>query len=264
MSDSVYIVFIREIILYADDRNMNSSNILRKRKYYFMKYLIPMVLLLVLCSCDRNSPDIKESVDVMPPDTIVNELKSKVSQSGLYRLVRSGGVITDPSTSTGKSISKPVVEHVRTTQRIPLIKGAQMYLQYRIWPLPERPAYADLKRVLKHPEMNLPDGKVATGSEFMIKSKVSVNQAIGFTGYGLDEDYELVEGDWIFEIWYKDKKMIEQKFTTYHPDKEEIAAINPLLMLGNNVVGLQKHVEKSNPKLNWPKITIGGTPSAEP
>ena len=28
---------------------------------------------------------------------------------------------------------------------------------------------------------------------------------IAYTGYGLDEDYELVEGDWIFEIWYQDE-----------------------------------------------------------
>ncbi|MFC1772490.1 hypothetical protein ACFL3A_03950 [Pseudomonadota bacterium] len=28
----------------------------------------------------------------------------------------------------------------KTTERIPLIKGGQMYLQYRIWPLQGQPA----------------------------------------------------------------------------------------------------------------------------
>ena len=196
-----------------------------------MKYLIPIALLLVLCGCERNSPVTQEDsakVVTSPkgaasdetPDDLDNPLKGHVGRVGLYRLVRSGGVIADPNTGTGKAVSKPVIELVKSTERIPLMKGAQLYLQYRLWYLPERPAYIDLRRVLKHPEMKLPDGSVATGSDYMLKQKVSVNQAIGYTGYGLDEDYELVEGDWVFEIWYQGEKMIEQKFTTYWPEKE--------------------------------------------
>jgi len=52
--------------------------------------------------------------------------------------------------------------------------------------------------------MTLPDGTVSTGSDFIIKRKLSSNQVIAYTGYGFDEDYELVEGEWSFEIWYKD------------------------------------------------------------
>jgi len=103
------------------------------------------------------------------------------------------------------------------------------------WPVPDQPAYVDLRRVLKHPEMTLPDGSVSTGSDYTIKGKVSVNQVIGYTGYGLDEDYELVEGDRVFEIWYQDRKLIEQKFTTYRPGKEEIATFEALLSPGNHV-----------------------------
>ena len=51
----------------------------------------------------------------------------------------------------------------------------------------------------------------------MITGKVLYGQVVAYTGYGLNEDYEIVEGDWIFQIWYEDKKMIEQKFTTYWP-----------------------------------------------
>ena len=176
-----------------------------------MKYLIPIALLLVLCGCERNSSVTQEDstkVVTSPedaasddtPDNLDKPLKGHVGRAGLYRLVRSGGVIDDPNTGTGKAVAKPVVELVRTTERIPLIKGVQMYLQYRIWPLPAQPAYVDLRRVLKHPEMTLPDGSVSTGSDYMIKGRVSVNQVIAYTGYGLDEDYELVEGDWVFEI----------------------------------------------------------------
>ena len=226
-----------------------------------MKYLISFALLLALCGCETNSSESvvseKTTADLDKP------LKGKVSRPGLYRLVRSGGVIDDPSTGTGKSVVKPVVELVKTTQRIPLIKGGQMYLQYRIWPLPAQPAYVDLRRVLKHPKMTLPNGSFSTGSDRMIKGKISSNQVIAYTGYGLDEDYELVEGDWVFEIWYQDKKVIEQKFTTYRPDEAEIAKLEPILALGNRAVGQSPPTNKPFSRRDWPRITVGGTKSPE-
>jgi hypothetical protein len=233
-----------------------------------MKYLIPVALLLALCGCERNNPGSQDNAEGVAtpervatgktPDDLDQTLKGHVGRAGLYRLVRSGGVIDDPSTTTGKSVLKPVVELVRSTDRIPLIKGVQMYLQYRIWPLPEQVAYANLRRVLKHPPMTLPDGSTSTGSDYMIKGKVSANQAIGYTGYGLDEDYELVEGDWIFEIWYQDRKMIEQKFTTYRPDEAEITKLEPILSLGNRAVGQSEPAGKSFSRFDWPRTTVGG------
>jgi hypothetical protein len=47
---------------------------------------------------------------------------------------------------------------------------------------------------------------------------------MGFDGYGFNEDYELVEGDWTFQIWYQDKKLIERKFVSYRPDPEKVSA----------------------------------------
>lgn len=228
-----------------------------------MKYLVSMAFLLALFGCAGNPPGSQNSSNGSESLSYLDKpLKGRVSQHGLYRMVRSGGLVKDPNTSTGKAVSKPVVQRVKSTERIPLIKGAQMYLQYRIWPIPARPAYVDIRRVLKHPEMKLPDGSVSTGSDYMMKGKVSSNQLIVFTGYGLDEDYELVEGDWIFEIWYEGKKMIEQKFTTYWPDKEEIATLTPILMLGNKVVGQDPPPRKFS-RSNWPRIVVGGKKSPE-
>jgi hypothetical protein len=200
-----------------------------------MKYVIPAVLLAALLGCERASQgpqDIgaagtsAQTVDAEKSLIYLEKpLQGKVSQRGLYKLVRSGGLVDNPSTSTGKAIANPVIQLIKSTDRIPLIKGAQMQLQFRIWSLPDQPAYVDLRRVLKHPEMSLPDGSVSTGSDYMIKGRVSVNQIIAYTGYGLDEDYELIEGDWVFEIWHQNRKLIEQKFTTYHPDKDEISAL---------------------------------------
>jgi len=230
-----------------------------------MKYLIPIALIVSLFGCDRNSPESQNDTNVSPSEetTTTNNLsyldqplQGKVSQRGLYRMVRSGGIVNDPHTTTGKVVSSPVIELVKSTDRIPLIKGAQMYLQYRLWPLPDRPAYVELRRVLKHPKMTLPDGSVTTGSDFTVKRKVSSNQIIVYTGYGFDEDYEQVEGDWVFQIWHGNKKLIEQKFTTYRPTKEEIAALRPVLDLGNKVLTRMESPNNPNPRLNWPRVIV--------
>jgi len=232
-----------------------------------MKYLLPVVLLLALAACERQSSDPQEAyaeappVDIMEgdesPQFLAQPLQGKVSQRGLYRMVRSSGVVDDSDTNTGKVISKPVIQLVESTDRIPLIKGAQMYLQYRIWPFPNQPAYVDLNRVLKHPEMKLPDGSVTSGSEFEIKRRVSSNHVIVYTGYGFDEEYELVEGDWVFEIWYEDKKLIEQTFTTYWPDKEEIATLKSVLEMGNNVLTKMQSPDNPDVSKNWPRVMVG-------
>ena len=238
-----------------------------------MKHYMPFILLLALCGCENSEiTSLDSESNAVASGKIAEEkmkvedsgpVKGRVSQSGLYRLVRSGGVIDDPSTSTGKSVSRPVVELVKTTERIPLIKGVQMYLQYRIWPLPAQPAYADIRRVLKHPAMNLPDGSVSTGSDYTIKSRVSSNQVIGYTGYGFDEAYELVEGDWVFEVWYEGRKVVEQRFVTYKPDEMEVAKLKPLLALGNRAVGQQQVDDKAVTRFDWPRISVGGSEPAD-
>ena len=186
------------------------------------------------------------------PAYLDKPLTGKVNQHGLYRLLRSGGVVDDPNTSTGKVTAKPVIQLVESTERIPLLKGAQMYLQYRIKPFPDRPAWVDFRQVLKHPEMTLPDGSVSTGSDISFKGKVSANQSIGYIGYGFDEDYELVEGDWVFEVWYQDKKLVEQTFTTYWPDKEETATLESRLAPSKRKGGQVRSSPTPLAEKDWP------------
>ncbi len=156
-------------------------------------------------------------------------IKGKVIKAGLFKVIRSGGLVNSANTSTGKAIAKPVIQMIKATNRIPLIKDAHMSLQYRIWNLPEKVSYIKLKRVLKHPTITLPDGTTSTGSEYMITGKVSIGQVIAYTGYGLNEDYEMQAGDWTFQIWYDNKKLIEQTFTTYLPDEKETQQWNERL-----------------------------------
>jgi hypothetical protein len=60
-------------------------------------------------------------------------------------------------------------------------------------------------------------GVVRPGAQAPIRrSEYSAPKRIGdwlFLVYSLDEDWELVPGDWTFEIWYENRKLTSQTFT---------------------------------------------------
>ena len=185
-----------------------------------MKKILFVICLLVLSACEQNqdAAQVKESVTAE-----VRQPVGRVLQYGIYTLLRGGQVIDDPKTSTGKSVTKPVITRDRTTDQIPLVKDKYMAYQYRLSNIPGR--MVKLRRVLQHPELHLPDGTTSTGSDFTINKKLERGEVFAYDAYAFNEDYEMEEGEWIFQIWYKDSKLVEQRFTTYHPDAEEMARL---------------------------------------
>lgn len=214
-----------------------------------MKYLIAVLTISCVViiydnffnqpiNLEANTFEMQNNDDIVSP-------QAKVIKAGLFKVIRSGGLVESKNTSTGKAIAKPVIQMLKTTERIPLVKDAHMSLQYRIWNLPEQPAYIKLRRVLKHPVMSLPDGSQSSGSDYMITGKVSVGQVIAYTGYGLNEDYEMLEGEWTFQIWYKDEKLIDHTFVTYYPDEVEQEQLGDLSLTEN-----KPRLSASNSEIN--------------
>lgn len=184
-----------------------------------MKYLYVFLLATLVMACDQESATSKKTSNKTDAAKV---LRGKVFEYGIYRAQRKGRVLGNLSTNTGKIVSKPVLELEETTDRIPLVKNTYFAYRYRLMDLPKIEAkkpVVDVRKVLIHPEMTLPNGTKSTGWDRMDRGRTSAGQVIAFDGYAFNEDYEMVEGDWIFQIWFQDKKMVEQKFTTYKPEK---------------------------------------------
>ena len=139
----------------------------------------------------------------------------RILQYGIYDLVRGGRVVDSQITTTGKAVSRPVIQQIEQTNSVPMRKDVYFAYQYRLSNLPTNKPVVKLKRVLKHPEITLPDGTKITRSEYLIKGRVKRGEIFAFDGYAFNETYEMVEGDWLFQIWYEGEKMVEQKFTSY-------------------------------------------------
>ena len=200
-----------------------------------MKYLITCLLVAALAGCDKASdtpgkPDAVITAAAVPADAqaevapeTVKEPRGRVFEYGIYNALRKGRPRDEITANTGKVINKPVLELAEQTDRIPLVKGSYFAYRYRLLDLPKyvvmKPV-VELRKVLVHPEMTLPDGSTATGSDRVFKGRTSAGQVIGFDGYAFNEDYELVEGEWTFQIWYQDQMLVEQTFTMYWPEAD--------------------------------------------
>lgn len=136
---------------------------------------------------------------------------------GIFDVVKEGKVKTSPDTSTGKIISKPTLSLQRQTHRIPLEAGVHFGYQYRL-SLPTETHSATLTRIIRHPEMVKPDGTRSTGSSRKIRKRVKNGNVFALDGYALTEPYELVAGEWVFQIWHHQQLLVEQKFITYDAD----------------------------------------------
>ena len=142
--------------------------------------------------------------------------RGKVTRFGLF-LDRGAGWVQDSTqSSTGKVIRSATLVFDEETNRIPLVKGT--VFSYRYWlkfaPSEQRP---ELTRVLMHPAMTLPDGSTVTRSERTITGNATHGIVTAIDAYALSEDYELVEGEWVFQLIWQDEKLVEQRFTTYVP-----------------------------------------------
>jgi len=184
-----------------------------------MKKLLFFILMGAVAGCEQGVLIGETSSETGKAD-VVQDPGGRILQWGIYTLLRGGDVVESEKTTTGKAVSKPVITRDRETDRIPLIKDKYMAYQYRLSNLPDT-RVVKLRRVLKHPPFHLPDGTVSTGSDFMITKKLDYGEVFAYDAYALNEDYEMVEGEWVFQLWYEDGMLVEQKFTTYWPDDED-------------------------------------------
>lgn len=189
-----------------------------------MRQLLVMLLVIVGSGC-ANSPDTTSSENTANESTASKtaEPSGRILRAGIFSKVSGGTPIQSSETSTGKALSKLVMTFIKEAERIPIKKDTIIGYQYRLSNLPDVPSVA-LRRVLRHPPFTLPDGSVTTGSDFTIRKKVERNEVFAYDVYALNETYEMVEGEWIFQIWYLDKLLLERKFTTYSLEDEANAA----------------------------------------
>ena len=114
---------------------------------------------------------------------------------------------TSPSLALDELEDFPFVEQ---TDRIPLVLGTVFGFDYTVENLPPG---TRLDFITRHPPMDVPGRGIIT--DFTINQEPSES-----FGYGFDYDFELVEGEWAFELVMEGQLLCAQRFETHHPDAD--------------------------------------------
>ncbi len=143
----------------------------------------------------------------------VSGIQGKVTSFGIFRFTGQDEVIKTPETSSGvtRAVSGTRIL-VSATNVIPAKIGLRFGFTYEISNVPASDGPTTITKVVRHPRITKPDGTKIDGFTFAEPQYVQGGRVFGYTGYGFDHDYELVVGDWEFELQYSGKIICTQKF----------------------------------------------------
>ena len=115
-----------------------------------------------------------------------------------------------------KMMVTPGVEHLETTTTIPARIGISFGVRYKVVGEPDN-AEVTLRKVISFP----PPGLQPSRGKIMPQSESKVETMIGETVadlYTLEDNFELVPGVWIVELWDGERKLLVQSFVLEKPE----------------------------------------------
>ena len=115
-----------------------------------------------------------------------------------------------------KTMVTPGVEHLETTTTIPARIGISFGVRYKVVGEPDN-AEVTLRKVISFP----PPGLQPSRGKIMPQSESKVETTIGETVadlYTLEDNFELVPGVWIVELWDGERRLLVQSFVLEKPE----------------------------------------------
>lgn len=123
---------------------------------------------------------------------------------------------------TSRSVGGDAVGSVRFvdfTDEIPGELGTNFGIQYVINSRP-RGQKVDVEYVIRFPGegLEMPGGRVYKESRDRAQARLGYRI---LHGYAFDEEWEIIPGDWTFEVWYNNARLVRKTLTVLPPAAEE-------------------------------------------
>jgi hypothetical protein len=130
---------------------------------------------------------------------------AKVTEVGIYQ----AKVLTGETNAAGVILQGlDEFKLLKSTTNVPARVGIRFGFRYEILGTPTN-APITLTMVGKHPPIkNSTTGKTETKDTYSLRSWIGKT----YTSNSLDEESDLVPGQWTFEVWHEGKKLCEQSF----------------------------------------------------
>lgn len=142
----------------------------------------------------------------------------EITNAGVYRIER-GAVEDAPTTALGRFNVIKGQTLVERTTRIPGLLDVNMGMNFQMIGQPKGEPVT-IRYVTRFPPQGLrdPKGKVHFTSE--VERQHVIGEVL-FRSYSFDEPWEIVEGTWTLEFWYRGRMLAAQKFEVV---KAEVSA----------------------------------------
>ena len=142
------------------------------------------------------------------------EYKGEVTEFGYYHKISDQQRIRNIAATSGYVKQGGEVELQEQTQDIPLQLNRLFGFKFRISGFEDKSG-VQLKLVVTHPEIKRPNGSVSSGYSYPVLLEVKNGMIENYSGYSIDHEYEMVEGEWTFEYWYNQQKLLSHSFKTF-------------------------------------------------
>ncbi len=113
------------------------------------------------------------------------------------------------NTSLGKMTVLEDIELVKQSDVINAATGTQFGVKYLVKGSPKGTNVALSVRLLHPPTINPDAKKPSTSETWVANAKVG---SANYSGWIFEYAWEMVPGDWILQLFYKDSKLLEKKF----------------------------------------------------
>jgi hypothetical protein len=130
---------------------------------------------------------------------------AKVTEVGIYQ----AKVLTDETNAAGVKLQGiDEFKLVRSTTNVPVRLGVRFGFRYEILGSPAN-APIMLTMVGRHPPIKNPGtGKIETKETYQLRSWIGKT----YTSNSLDDESDLVAGQYTIEVWHEGRKLCEQSF----------------------------------------------------
>jgi len=136
---------------------------------------------------------------------------ARLNQYGVFSPTVEPGVPTDTIFKDIDYVSNPKL--LTLTTRIPCRLGTRFGVLFDLDGLPEDGITKTLTVRWDFPEMLSPTGRKVTSSTFTSPiGATKENWKDLYFDWGLEEDFELVSGNWTISVYYEDMMMLQQVF----------------------------------------------------
>ncbi|MCE9551977.1 MAG: DUF3859 domain-containing protein [Planctomycetes bacterium] len=147
----------------------------------------------------------------------VAEPTGKITDYGILKIVTTKTTVQKLDSPAGERHEVKGVEVAKQTTEIPATLGTSFGILFTLTGLPaDRPIA--LRKVVTYPEITNPNGKKQTSHSVPLEI-LSDNQGTisSFEGYKFTDSYELAPGEWTFEIWHGQQRLVRQVFSVVQP-----------------------------------------------